>query len=319
MAVIDRRWLPLNALRAFEAVGRHLSFTGGAEALHVSQSALSRHVASLEDLLGRPLLERRPHGLVLTAAGSALLPAVNKSFDRLEEVMNSILREEVGHQRRLRVHVAPSFLHQVALPVLGDFRREFPDILIDVSSGFAIGLPPTEVDVAVVFDRPQAGDTVRDLLWMVRSTPVCAPPVAARCAGMGLRAFLSANELLHVKFVGEPIGGHWAHFARQRGFTLEARGGMAFDTITLAVQYAMAGQGVVLADVDMFAPELARGTLVAPYDEIVEEGYGYYLAFHSEDLGDPAISLFRSWMIGRLGRATRQPSAASSPASSMSA
>jgi LysR family glycine cleavage system transcriptional activator len=306
MALIDRRWLPLNALRAFEAVGRQLSFTGGAQALHVSQSALSRHVASLEDLLGRPLLERRPTGLALTPAGAALLPVVRKSFDRLEEVMNGILREEAGHQRRLRVHMAPSFLHQVALPILGDFRREFPDILIDVSSSLGTGLPPTEVDVAVVYDRPQAGDTVRDLLWIVRVTPVCAPAVAAKSAGLDLPAFLGRQELLHVKLQGEPIGSHWSHFARQRGFTLDTQRGMAFDTVTLAVQYAMAGQGVVLADIDMFADEIAQGRLVAPYDAVTEDGYGYYLAFHSEDLGDPAISLFRSWMIARLGRVVRK-------------
>ncbi|HEX3982820.1 MAG TPA: LysR substrate-binding domain-containing protein [Acidisoma sp.] len=308
MAVIDRRWLPLNALRAFEAVGRQLSFTGGAQLLHVSQSALSRHVSSLEDLLGRPLLERRPSGLSLTPAGAALLPVVRKSFDRLEEVMNDILREEAGRQRRLRVHMPPSFLHQVALPILGDFRREFPDILVDVSSTLGTGLPPTEVDVAVVYDRPQAGDTVRDLLWTVRVSPVCAPAVAATAtaAGQSLAGFLAGQELLHVKLPGAPIGTHWAHFARTQGFSLATARGMAFETVTLAVQYAMAGQGVVLADVDMFASDIAAGRLVAPFDAVSEDGYGYYLAFHSEDLGDPAISLFRSWMIARLGRGLRK-------------
>lgn len=308
MAVIDRRWLPLNALRAFEAVGRCLSFTGGAQSLHVSQSALSRHVASLEDLLGRPLLERRPSGLSLTPAGAALLPVVRKSFDRLEEVMNDILREEAGHQRRLRVHMPPSFLHQVALPILGDFRREFPDILVDVSSSLGTGLPPVEVDVAVVYDRPQAGDTVRDLLWTVRVSPVCAPRAAAAAAGKTLGAFLAGQELLHVKLPGLPMNTHWAHFARAQGFALDTGRGMAFETVTLAVQYAMAGQGVVLADIDMFAAEIAAGRLVAPYDAVAEDGYGYYLAFHSEDLGDPAISLFRSWMIARLGRGLRKTS-----------
>ncbi|HTI03468.1 MAG TPA: LysR substrate-binding domain-containing protein [Acidisoma sp.] len=306
MAVIDRRWLPLNALRAFEAVGRQLSFTGGAQRLQVTQSALSRHVASLEDLLGRPLLERRPSGLALTPAGAALLPVVKKSFDRLEEVMNDILQEEAGHQRRLRLHMPPSFLHQVALPILSDFRREFPDILIDVSTSLGTGLPPTEVDVAVVYDRPQAGDTVRDLLWMVRVAPVCAPGIAAAAAGLDLSQFLAGQELLHVKLQGEPIGTHWTHFARAQGFALDIRRGMAFDTVTLAAQYAMAGQGVVLADIDMFASEIAAGRLVAPYDVTAEDGYGYYLAFHSEDLGDPVISLFRSWMIARLGRLVRK-------------
>ncbi|MCB8876683.1 LysR substrate-binding domain-containing protein [Acidisoma silvae] len=308
MAVINRRWLPLNALRAFEAVGRQLSFTGGAQLLHVSQSALSRHVASLEDLLGRPLLERKPSGLALTPAGAALLPAVRKSFDRLEEVMNDIMQEEAGHQRRLRVHMPPSFLHQVALPILGDFRREFPDILIDVSSSLGTGLPPTEVDVAVVYDRPQGGDTVRDLLWTVRGSPVCAPAVAVQAADLALPDFLARQELLHVKVPGQPIGTHWTHFARAHGFSLDVTRGMAFETVTLAVQYAMAGQGVVLADMDMFAADIAAGRLVAPYDAVAEDGYGYYLALHPEDLGDPAISVFRTWMITRLGRGGRKAS-----------
>ena len=80
---IDRRWLPLNALRAFEGVAKHSSFTA-ANALLISQSALSRHVIALEKLIGAQLFERRPHTLVLTKAGQHLLPAVQKSFDRLE-------------------------------------------------------------------------------------------------------------------------------------------------------------------------------------------------------------------------------------------
>ena len=102
--MINRRWLPLNALRAFDAVGRHLSFTAGAQALHVSQSALSRHVISLEELLGVQLLERRPHGLVLTDAGARLLPVVHKAFDRLEQQINEIKRG--GRRERQRFAIA---------------------------------------------------------------------------------------------------------------------------------------------------------------------------------------------------------------------
>ena len=87
---IDRRWLPLNALRAFEAVAKHGSFTGAANALRISQSALSRHVISIERLIGVQLFERRPHALLLTKAGQHLLPTVIKSFDRLEYSLDEI-------------------------------------------------------------------------------------------------------------------------------------------------------------------------------------------------------------------------------------
>jgi DNA-binding transcriptional LysR family regulator len=75
--------------------------------------------------------------------------------------------------------------------------------------------------------------------------------------------------------------------------------GLAFDTAISSVEFAMAGEGVALADIDMFAADIAAGRLVAPYDAVVEDGYGYYVKFHPEDLGDPVIAQFRSWLIGR--------------------
>jgi len=298
---INRRWLPLNALRAFEAVGQNLSFTAGAQALHVSQSALSRHVISLEELLGRQLLERRPNGLVLTDAGSALLPVVHKAFDRLEQSLNTIRAGGKG-VRTLRLHLPPSLLHQMALPILQDFRQEFPDIMIDVSSSNVTGLPAQDLDVAVVYDRPNSDDRVTDLLWMVRVTPVCSPSVRERNRGKSMAEFIASNELLHVKLEGEPRGLLWTTFARQCGITADTHRGLAFDTAISAVQYAVAGGGVALADVDMFAPELESGKLVAPYEEVFDDGFGYYLKFHAEDLSDPVISLFRSWMITRFSQ-----------------
>jgi len=301
--VIDRRWLPLNALRAFEAVARHLSFTAGAQALNVTQSALSRHVISLERLIGCRLLERRPNGVALTEAGAALLPAVTKSFDRLELVMNDILRDGDDAPRRLRVHMPPSFLQKLALPVLRDFRQEFPDIAIDVASSPVTGLPAGDLDIAVIYDRPQIGNAVADLLWATRVTPVCAPAIARSCAGMSLARFLDHNELLHVRLEGEPRGVLWSRFARHCGLALDSGRGLTFDTGVLAVDYAMSGAGVALADIDMFAREIAEGSLVAPYDAVYEDGYAYYLTLQPEDLTDSAIAQFRSFVIARFARA----------------
>jgi len=305
--MINRPWLPLNALRAFDAVGQHLSFTAAAEALHVSQSALSRHVIGLETLLGKKLLERRPQHLVLTEEGAILLPVVRKCFDRLEQVLNSIKDGGVSG-RTLRVHMPPSLLNHMAVPILQDFRREFPDILIDVTSAHVTGLPATEFDAAVVYDRPRVDDQVTDLLWMVRVTPVCSPALAAAHAGKSLARFIADNDLLHVRLEGEPRGLLWAGFLNQCGIAGDTDKGLAFDTALSAVTYAISGGGVALADIDMFAGEIEAGRLVAPYNEVFEEGYGYYLKFHSEDLADPVVSLFRNWLISRFRvRALTEP------------
>lgn len=296
--LINRRWLPLNALRAFDAVGHHLSFTGGAQALGVSQSALSRHVIGLEELLGRQLLDRKPHRVTLTDAGERLLPVVRKAFDRLEQELNAI-REGGRISRTLRIFMPPSLLNHLAMPILRQFREEHPDILIDVSTGNAPGLPLQDIDAAVVYARPSVDDRITDLLWRVKVTPICAPEVAQRQAGKGLGDFLADNELLHVRLEGEPRGVLWEAFARQSGLALETDRGLAFDTVISAVQFARSGAGVALADREMFAGELERGELVAPFETTFENGYGYYLKLHAEDLSDPVISAFRSWMIAR--------------------
>jgi LysR family glycine cleavage system transcriptional activator len=288
----------LNALRAFDAVGQRLSFTAGAQALNVSQSAVSRHVISLEELLGHKLFDRSGQTLVLTPAGKALLPEVSKSFDRLEQTMNAICANP-NASRPIRIHIPPSLLQQVVMPMIQAFHAEHPDIRIDISSSGVTGLPSNETDMAIVFDRPNIDDRVTDLLWMVRVAPVCSPQTAARHAGKSLTQFLADNDLLHVKLDGEPRGLLWSIFARQCRIDLDTDRGLAFDTASLAVGYAMGADGVALTDIDMFAPEIAAGRLVVPHDSVIDDGFGYYLKLRPDDLGDPTISLVRSWLIAR--------------------
>ncbi len=297
-APVNRRWLPLNALRAFDAVGQRLSFTAGAQALHVSQSAVSRHIISLEEMIGRKLFDRSGQRLVLTEAGAALLPEVIKSFDRIEAAINAV-SDNSSQSRPIRIHIPPSFLHQIALPLIREFHAEHPDTRIDISSSHVTGLPATETDMAIVFDLPHVDDRVTDLLWMVRVAPVCAPETAACHAGKSLTDFLADNTLLHVKLDDAPRGLLWGIYARQCRIAIDVDRGLAFDTALLAVRYAMAADGVALADVDMFAGEIAAGRLVMPYPSVIEDGFGYYLSLRPEDLSDPAISLFRSWLIAR--------------------
>ncbi len=295
---MNRRWLPLNALRAFEAVGKQLSFTGGAAALSVSQSALSRHVSALESLLGKQLFERDAGRLSLTAAGEELLAVVSKSLERIEQTMNAI-RDESMPGRAMRLHVPPSLLQQVFMPMLSEFRRDHPEVRIDLSSANVTGLPPTELDMAIVYDRPNVDDRITDLLWMVRVAPLCSPETAAAAAGKSLEQFLSGQELLHLKLEGQPRDLLWGDYLRRNGVALPTMDGLAFDTAIASAKYAMTSGGVMLGDVDLFAAELASGQLVMPYEVVIEDGYGYYLKLHADDLADPAIASFRSWLIAR--------------------
>ena len=299
---IDRRWLPLNALRAFEGVAKHLSFTAAANALLISQSALSRHVIALEKLIGAQLFERRPHALVLTKAGHLLLPAVMKSFDRLEYALDEIRNDSATHLRILRVQMPPSFAVHLAVPILRDFRRAAAEVEIDLVSPYGVGPPPGDVDVAVVYSKPTVTDLVTDLLWPVRLSLLCHPDIAARGECMSLAEFIESNELVHVRISELPRHHLWAQFVRQAGLkSINVERGLVFDTAVLAVQYALSGEGVALVDNFLFGDYLRTGRLVRPFEESLDDGYGYYLITHPEALGDTAVALFRSWLIERFG------------------
>lgn len=302
---LDRRWLPLNALRAFEGVARHNSFTAAANALLISQSALSRHVIALEKLIGVQLFERKPHSLVLTRAGQHLLQAVSRSFDRLEYALDDIRKDGSSNVRTLRVQMPPSFAVHLAVPILRDFSRANPELEIDLVSPYGVGPPLSDVDVAVIYSRPMVTDLVADLLWLEHLGMLCHPDVATKHAGKSLTQFIEANELVHVRITDLPRHHMWSEFARHQGLaSINVERGQVFDTALLAVQYVLSGEGIAVTDANLFSEEIRSGRLVRPFDATYEDGFGYYLIAQPEALGDPAIALFRSWLIDRFGPRT---------------
>ncbi|MDQ0467667.1 LysR substrate-binding domain-containing protein [Labrys wisconsinensis] len=307
---MDRRWLPLNALRAFEAVGRHGSFTAAAQSLLVSQSAVSRHVIGLEEFLGVALFDRKPQQPVLTEAGRRLLPVVEKALDRIDGTLEEILRERGKPRRSLRVLLPTTFAQRLAVPLLRDFRAEFPDVTLDIDSRPVPGSAEREVDVAVVYSPPRVAPQVLDLLWMVRLTVLCHPAVAARGPASDVAAFVAANDLLHVKVEGRSQRFLWETFARTVGLSpAQVDRGLVFDTAQLAAQYALSGEGIALVDPVLFQDDIAAGRLARPFDIDVDDGYGYYLAIHPDDLDRPEIALFRTWLIRRFSRPFALPDA----------
>lgn len=300
---MDRRWLPLNALRAFEAAGRAGSFTGASQVLLVTQSAVSRHVIALEEFLGTPLFERKRQSLVLTEAGQQLYPAVSKSFDRIDTVLDAIIQRPGPHRAILAVYLPPTFALQLAVPILSDFRAAFPDISLEIrtlGSGNVQQLGRNAV--SVVFSEPRVSEHIRDLLWSIRMTPVCHPDLAAEAEVKGLQGFLEAHDLIHVAIEGRPSTYSWDIFTRMAGcHGVDTSRGLVFDTAQLALEYALTGKGIALFDPELFAREFAAGRLARPFDAAVPDGYGYYLIVSPEELENPVVSAFRTWLLNRFG------------------
>jgi DNA-binding transcriptional LysR family regulator len=142
-------------------------------------------------------------------------------------------------------------------------------------------------------------------LWPVRQSVLCHPTVAERHKGKTLAEFIESNELIHVRLSDLPRHYLWTQFARQTGLNaVNVERGLVFDTALLAVQYALSGEGVALIDNYLFGDYIRSGRLIRPFDEVLDDGFGYYLVTHPEGLGDTAIALFRSWLIERFGNAT---------------
>ncbi len=308
---MDRQWLPLNALRAFEAAGVHGSFTAAANSLTVAQSAVSRHVIVLEKFLGVALFERRPQHLVLTEAGRHLLPVVTRGFDRIDQALGDVIKERGTLKRLLRVALPPTFAYQLAIPILRDFRAEHPGVTIEIASKPA-GEPDGEVAIAVIYSEPRITDAIHDLLWMERVAVVCSPQVWGNGAP-DLATFIVTRDLLHVRLGGRPHQHMWDLMARAVGRPdLPLGRGLVFDTAQLAIQYALSGEGVAVVDPMLFADDIAAGRLVCPFETRVASGYGYYLATAPEDL-DEVAAVFRSWLIRRFAQASPQRPIAEAP------
>jgi len=292
LAKLSRAKLPLNALRAFEAVAQAGSFRAGAERLGVTQSAASRHVAILEEMIGKPLFTRHARGIGLTAEGERLLVAARRGFDILQDGI-----EALRGSPTLRVHMPPTFLQAGAMPFLKDFRQQNPEIHVMVMSSFGEGLTSDGYDLAVVFDACGRETAYRELLWEIELTPVCSVDHVADFRKSGLASALASAELLHVQIPHQPTDLLWKRFAARYGHQLKNDRGLVFESMSLAVEFAAQGSGLALADVDMFAPQIAQGAIATPFANRATVGYAYYLQVEPAALGNSAIRIFRNSIV----------------------
>ena len=191
-----RRLPPLNAIRAFEAAARHLSFTKAAEELFVTQAAVSHQIKALEAALGLQLFRRFNRRLMLTDAGQAYLPPLREALDGIAAATERL--RAVEQTGSLKVSVLPSFAAKWLLPRLSRFRERHPEIDVLVSANNAlVDFARDEVDIAIRYGFGRHPELEVKFLMGDRIFPVCSPELLA--AGPPLRepADLRHHTLLH--------------------------------------------------------------------------------------------------------------------------
>ncbi len=283
--------LPLNALRAFEASARHLSFTKAGMELRVGQAAISHQVKGLELRLGVQLFRRLPRGLALTDEGLALLPAIAESFGRLRTTLDQF---EHGHFRGVvTVGVVGTFATGWLLPRIATFHEMHPfiDLRIQTNNN-RVDLAGEGLDFAIRFGDGSWRSTTAARLMAAPLSVVCAPATSQRIRSP---ADVSEYPLLRSYRTDE-----WPRWFAAAGVACPAVKGPIFDTSVGMAEAAAQGIGIALLPVAMFQYQLALGRLIRPFDIEVAIG-DYWLTSLKSRAATDAMRAFRTWLVAATG------------------
>lgn len=275
--------VPLNAVRAFDAVVRAGSFKAAAERLCVTQSAVSHQVRHLEDWLGRPLFDRTGPRPRLLPEGEDLARVAALSLDGIA-VACARLRPVAREARPLVIAAIPSVALCWLIPRLAGFRAAHPGVEVRIVYAFhGQEIDFAEVDLAFVYatgPMPPVPGADAELFLPGESVPVVSPALAGRAIG-GLPLLHDTDE-----------GGWRAWFARAGGAP-EQWSGPVFQDFNLLRAAALAGQGVALCPRAMIRDDLEAGRLCLLSEVSVMEASGYYL-LQARGAGRQGAA-FRDW------------------------
>jgi LysR family transcriptional regulator, glycine cleavage system transcriptional activator len=293
-----QRLPPLNAVRAFEAAGRLLSFTRAAEELNVTQAAVSHQIKALEDWLGTPLFRRRQRALELTPAGLLYLTPVRHALEVLAEATDRLTRPE--HNVRLSLSVMPSFASKWLLPRLSRFRDEHPDIdVLLQTTDHKVDFAREDVDLAIRHGKGIPDPGLKSELLMAEVLfAVCSPALLRGAKPLREPADIRHHPLLHDDY---PVG--WEDWCRAAGLTgIDMTRGASFTDSSLAIQAAIDGNGICVTRDVLVRDDLARGRLVRLFDIELPGAFTYNLVAPPRHFQRAKVKAFCAWVHGEAAR-----------------
>jgi LysR family glycine cleavage system transcriptional activator len=296
-----RRRPPLNPLRTFEVAARHMSFTGAAQELGVSQVAVSRQIRALEEYLEVSLFERTHRAIGLTENGELLFPAVNRALDDLEHAVAAVSMR--GRRDVLYVHTHTTFGQRWLIPRLQHFHDKFGNIEIRLTASVHPTIDPKAKQAVVIrtgtgnFDGFDA-----EYLAPVELLPVCAKQLSRTWKAKDAPAQLAKRTLLHS--FARPHD--WEMWLASAGITgIDPTRGLKFENSVLAYEAALQGIGVAMGVRVLVSEYLRLGSLVAPFGHVLELDLGYYLLMPKNRRPSPAMKAFRNWLMEEIGSGRR--------------
>lgn len=283
-----RPHLPLNALKAFEASARHLSFTRAGIELRVTQAAVSQQVRALEQRMGLQLFRRLPRGLMITAEGEALLPVVGDAFDRLAATLDRVGSGQL--REPLIVGAVGTFAVGWLLPRLASFRQIYPFVDLRLSTNNnRVDMAAEGLDFSIRFGNGAWHGLDAMELFEAPLTPLCTPRLAAR-----LRAPEDLRELTLLRSYRTDEWPRWfaAAGADAPGTIANA---IVFDSSLAMIEAAEQEIGVALAPALMFSRQLRNGSIRRPFQAAISQG-SYWLTRLKSRTPTAAMAAFSEWI-----------------------
>jgi LysR family glycine cleavage system transcriptional activator len=282
----------LNAVRAFEACARSTSFTRAAEELCVSQGAVSRHVACLEEWLDVKLFLRVHRGIELTPQGSAYFRIVKNALDQIEAGTRQL--KQSPDERRLRLKLPPTFAMRWLVPRLARFHALYPRIDVQITTSHEpADFEREDVDVSIYsWGKPPSGPGYRRLLGE-ELLLVCAPGLLERLPLQDPKD-LSRHVLLCSLHRPQDWPA-WLAVVPEAG--VDGNSGLKFENAALAYQAAIDELGVMVALYAFVEDDLRAGRLVSPLPIRVPTKRAYFLAYHPDRPKPARLEAFESWVL----------------------
>jgi len=287
----------LGALRCFEAAGRLLSFTKAAEALNLTQSAVSQQIRHLEERLGYALFLRRHRTLMLTDKGKVLFECAARAFLDIEQTLKRLGTSDSP----LQVNCLPSFALQWLMPRLVDFHRLQPEVTVRLKAEFQAldqhAMSAGDIDVAIRFDPGQYELLHAEPILDEYLMPVASPEYLARHPGFAAGEGIGDVTLLHdsAPWAGAPEFIEWRTWLEaERPDWLGALGGVQFNLSSLAIGAALNHQGVAMARIALVLDEIRSGRLVKVFGRPVRAPARYMLLVQRDD--DRRVAVFSRWL-----------------------
>jgi len=292
-----RKTLPsMNALFVFEAAARRGNFSKAAEELNVTQPAVSRMLARLEDRLCVSLFRRTASGLVLTDDGQILYQRISEGFRGIETAVREIEARRTGTET-VTLSVSTAFTTHWLMPRMNKLQREFPsvDLRFQLLSG-PLGGPVDDVDLGMRF--VEGGDARHQAVLIMPEIllPICSPGYREEMTKPGDDGDFGAKTIINLN-KAQPDWSSLFSFGAGASKAAIATNSLIFSDYAIVVQAALLGQGVALGWVNVVSHWLRTGSLVPAASEVIVTGRLCHLVNTRDRPLRSAAADIRDWII----------------------